>query len=147
MRLIKLLLLTSIFAGAIAYAGVYRAAREIQALSRATPVADAPLATEKLFLEQCNRVRATVCSCTSSACTAQGGNLTGGNGRVWYDSPEESWSKNPDLDFTVGAPGSPCRTFLDIPGGRFGYIFVQSDAITLASGTNVRWTLECATDL
>lgn len=130
---------------AVARGVVYRNAIEFQALTRATPLVTAPTSTAQLDLTDVKKIRLSICSCTDTTCAAAGGNLTGGNIQCWYNHPALGWMINPDLLFAVGAPAQTCRTFADMispSGNTGGAMLCVSSAVTLASGTGLKVSLE-----
>lgn len=123
----------------------YKSGREIQLLNRATPLSDAPIAGEYLELYNVEKVRLTICTCTSAACTTRGGNLTGGNMQCWYQHPVLDWVINLDLTLPVGAPAQACRTWSDMwspRGNGGGKMFCAGASVTAASGTHLDVSLE-----
>lgn len=145
----KKFLVVALLLGGVAWAtGVYKVGREIQLLNRSVPASDLPVAGEYINLSNVKKIRLTICTCTSSACTTRGGNLTGGTMQCWYKPPSSTineWSINTDLALSVGSTGTPCRTWLDMesPGGNTGgAMFCQASSVTAASGTHLDVFLE-----
>lgn len=123
----------------------YTSGYEIQLLDRSTPLVDAPIAGEFLILNNVAKARLSICTCTTSSCAAQGGNLTGGTMQCWYQSPRFGWVVNLDLALAVGAPAQPCRTWSDMwspSGNTGGKMFCSAVSVTAASGTHLQVHLE-----
>lgn len=95
---------------------------EVQPDTRTVPTSDTPLATEQIKLEPVKKMRLSICSCSTSACTATGQILDGGSVELWYNHPTLGWILNPDYSKTIDKPGQVCRTWADIetPGGNVG---------------------------
>ena len=134
MKKILLLVASLAFASTVWAVTVYRRAIEMQANTRTAPQIDAPTSTEYLNLDGVKKIRATLCSCTSSSLTtstfpdpgpttaSHNPWLTGGNVDCYYGSPVTgTFIENKDLKLTVPVADGGCVVWADFesPGANF----------------------------
>lgn len=122
----KKLVLISLMSATVAFAlTTYQKGVEIQALTRASPMNDAPTSSEDISLSGVKKVRISLCSCTSSACTTfpdpgpatpnKNGWFTGGSVAVYYKNPiTGTYMENLGLKQAIPVTDGGCLVFPDI---------------------------------
>jgi hypothetical protein len=133
-RILAVALVACLVAGSAQAAKTYRTwSASGVALTGSAPSSAPTATTDALKLNGVIGFRLTVCA-------TSGNTLTGGTLRAYvYSSSLGLWSRNPDLDQTIGTPTHRCRHFADqsVVAGNNDWVKYVTDAVTVSAGTTV----------